>query len=248
MENFWLTTESAGKRVGFVHFGTTHNLWLILFVLFTVTVCLLYRRADEKQRKLLRLTLVSLLFADELFKIVCLLISNQYIPKYLPLHLCSINIFIFAYHAFRPSKLLDNYLYTICIPAAMMALLFPTWTKLPSDSFMHIHSFTVHILLTAYPIMIVTDGKFRPNLRLVPKCLLLLIGMAVPVYFVNLLLDTNFMFLMSASKGNPLYLFEKAFGNHLIGYPVLAAAVIIVMHVPIIIARQWQKKHTHKQA
>ena len=248
MENFWLTTESAGRRVGFVHYGTTHMMWLIAFALFTVAVCLLYRRADEKRRRWLRIALVCLLFADELFKVMCLLISDQFIPKYLPLHLCSINIFVFAVHAVKPSKLLDNFLYTICIPASLAALLFPTWTKLPSDSFMHIHSFTVHILLAAYPIMIATSGEFRPDIRRVPKCLLLLVGMAIPVYFINLALDTNFMFLMSASKGNPLYWFEKAFGNHLIGYPVIAVAVIAIFHLPIFLVQRHKKNLARKQA
>ena len=247
MSDFWLTTESAGKRVGFVHYGTTHMLWLIAFVIFTVLVCVLYRRADEKRRRWLRMALVCLLFADELFKLVCLLISHQFIPKYLPFHLCSINIFVFTVHAFKPSKMLDNFLYTICIPAALAALLFPTWIKLPSDSFMHIHSFTVHILLAAYPIMITASGDFHPDVRRVPKCLLLLVGMAIPVYLINLALDTNFMFLMSASKGNPLYLFEKAFGNHLIGYPVIVAAVILVLHLPIYLVRKYKEKHAQRR-
>ncbi len=244
MENFWLTVESAGKRVGFVHYGTTHLLWLLAFALFTATVCLLYRRGDDQRRRFLRVAMIALLIADEIFKIVCLVISDQYIPKYLPFHLCSIHLFIYPIHAFRQSKLLSNYLYTICIPAAMAALLFPTWTKLPPDSFMHIHSFTVHILLAAYPIMIATDGKFFPELRLVPKSLALLVGMAIPVYFLNLWLDTNFMFLMSASKGNPLYLFEKAFGNHLIGFPVIAAGVILVMHLPPYLWKKLKAKRT----
>jgi hypothetical integral membrane protein (TIGR02206 family) len=244
MENFWLTVESAGKRVGFVHYGTTHLLWLLAFAVFTVAVCVLYRCGDEKRRRFLRVAMICLLIADEIFKIVCLLISNQFIPKYLPFHLCSINLFIYPIHAFRQSKLLNNYLYTICIPAAMSALLFPSWTKLPPDSFMHIHSFTVHILLAAYPIMIATSGEFFPELREVPKSLAFLVGMAIPVYFLNLWLDTNFMFLMSASKGNPLYLFEEAFGNHLIGFPVITLGVILVMHLPLYIIKKIKTKKT----
>lgn len=242
MENFWLTVESAGKRVGFVHYGTTHWLWLAAFAVFTVIVCILYRRGDQRRRRWMRWTMIALLIADEIFKIVCLVISDQFIPKYLPFHLCSINLFIYPIHALRQSKLLNNYLYTICIPAAMAALLFPTWTKLPPDSFMHIHSFTVHILLAAYPIMIATGGEFAPSLKMVPRALALLVGMAIPVYFLNLWLDTNFMFLMSASKGNPLYLFEKAFGSHLIGFPVITAGVILVMHLPICIAKRIKEK------
>ena len=54
----------------------------------------------------------------------------------------------------------------------------------------------------------------------------------------NLLWSTNFMFLESASEGNPLYFFEQRFGNHLIGFPVLAVAVLAVMYGPLTV---WQR-------
>ena len=35
---------------------------------------------------------------------------------------------------------------------------------------------------------------------------------------------------MEAEKGNPLYLFEQAFGSHLIGFPVIIAGILFVMY------------------
>jgi len=66
--------------------------------------------------------------------------------------------------------------------------------------------------------------------------------MAVPIYGINLLLNTNFMFLMSADEGNPLYIFQQLWGNHLYGFPVLIAAVLIVMYVPLVIFRKIKSK------
>ena len=151
---------------------------------------------------------------------------------YLPLHLCSINIFLIAAHAVKPTKLLNNFLYLICIPGALAALLFPTWTELPPTSFMHLHSFSIHILLATYPIMLTAGKDIVPDVKYLPKCMLLLAVLAVPALIVNLLCDTNFMFLMYAEPGNPLYLFETAFGSHLLGFPILIAAVIGVMYLP----------------
>ena len=62
--------------------------------------------------------------------------------------------------------------------------------------------------------------------------MLLLAIMAVPIYGINLLCDTNFMFLMYAEEGSPLLWFEGHWGNHLLGYPVLIAAVFGVMSIP----------------
>ncbi len=246
MELFWETTKTIGKGKGFAHFDLTHILWLVGFLTFTVFICIAYKKCSEKGRSVLRYILAALLLADELFKIIGLVTHGNYTVNYLPLHLCSINIILITIHAIKPSRLLGQYLYTIGIPATIMALLFPTWTKLPVMNFMHIHSFTVHILLAVYPIMITFGGDVRPRAKDIPKCLAILIGMAIPVYFLNLIFDTNFMFLMEADKGNPLYVFEQLFGHHEIGFPILAGAVLVVMYVPLGIYRKIKEKKTPK--
>ena len=62
--------------------------------------------------------------------------------------------------------------------------------------------------------------------------------MAVPIFIFNLIFDTNFMFLMEAEAGNPLYLFEQMWGNHLYGFPIIIAAIIVVMYVPVELIRK----------
>ena len=221
-------------------------MWIALFLVATVIMCIVYKKSDDKKRKRIRLILAALLIADEIFKIVGLASHGNYTPSYLPLHLCSINIFVIALHSAHPTKTLSNFLYTVCIPASIAALLFPTWTKLPLANFMHIHSFTVHILLALYPIMITYAGEVKPKLKDLPQTLLLLLDFAAVALLTNLIFDTNFMFFASASKGNPLYYFEQAFGSHLIGYPVLIAAVLLVMYLPVVIKDKIKAKKVAK--
>ena len=223
-------TIPAGK--GFAMYSPLHLAWLAFFVLFAVGCSLYYRRQDAGKRTRVRHVFACLLVGDELFKVVMLCIGGNYEAAYLPLHLCSINIILIAIHSFRPGKMLDNFLYTVCVPAATAALLFPTWTELPFCNFMHLHSFTVHILLATYPIMLTAGGDIQPEVRCLPRCLLFLLLLAIPIYGINRLLDTNFMFLMNVDPGNPLYFFETQFGNHLIGIPVLIAAAAVIMFLP----------------
>ena len=103
---------------------------------------------------------------------------------------------------------------------------------------MHLHSFSVHVLLFIIPLMLTVGGDIRPDIKQLPKCLLLLLGLGLIAKGANLLWSTNFMFLESASEGNPLYFFEQKFGNHLIGFPVLVAAVLAVMYGPLTV---WQR-------
>lgn len=242
MKYFLDTTGTIESGVGFSHFGGLHLIWLVLFAVVTVVNCMWYRKLTDSGKERWRKVVAILLLADEVFKDVMLIVGGRFEPDYLPLHLCSINIILIAVHAWKPSRLLSGYLYTVGIPGALAALLFPSWTSLPLMNFMHLHSFTVHILLALYPIVLGAAGDLRPEVKCLPKYLLLLVGMAIPIYGVNLLLDTNFMFLMSADPGNPLYLFEQMWGNHLYGFPVLIVAVLIVMYVPLVIFRKIKSK------
>lgn len=230
MEYFYKTIDSVPDGVGFSHFDSLHIAWLVGLLVVMVVNCWAYRKLEASGRKSWKHCAACLLIADELFKMAVLIATKQYTADYLPLHLCSINIFIIVLHAWKPSELLDNFLYSVCIPGTMVALLFPSWTRLPLMNAMHIHSFTVHFLLALYPIVLVVNGEIKPRLCLLPKSLGLLLLMALLVYGVNLLLDTNFMFLMYADPGNPLHWFEENWGSHLLGFPVIAFGILTVMY------------------
>ena len=242
MNYFFETTESIAEGVGFSLFDTLHLLWIGVAIACLIGSVILYRRLSDAKRDLWRKVIAWLLIGDELFKMAILIYSGHYGVGYLPFHLCSINIFLIAIHAYKPTKVLDNFLYTVCIPGALAAILFPSWTSLPVTSGMHLHSFTVHILLMLYPTVLALNGDVRPDIKQLPKSLGLLVLMAIPIYGLNLLLDTNFMFLMSADPGNPLYIFETLWGNHLLGFPVIIAGVLLVMYGPLVLIQKLHKK------
>lgn len=242
MGNFFQTSDSIPDGMGFSHFDMLHITWLLVFLSILILSTVHYHKLDSLRRNRWKKTVAILLVADEIFKIAILLATDQYEAGYLPLHLCSINIFVISLHAWKPSETLGNFLYTVCVPGTMAALLFPSWTKLPLLNAMHIHSFTVHILLAVYPIVLTVNSELKPSFSSVPKSLGLLILMVVPIYFINLLLDTNFMFLMFADKDNPLFWFGEHWGSHLWGFPVITAGVLLVMYGPLQLHRTFRKK------
>ena len=122
MSYFFDTLETIPEGVGFPAYSPLHLTWLMAFVLFCLVGSLLYRRCGEIGRQRWRKTMAGLMVADEIFKHTMLLIGGRWIPEYLPLHLCSINIFLIALHAWKPSQGLGNYLYTVSIPAVNQRL------------------------------------------------------------------------------------------------------------------------------
>ena len=237
MTYFLETVETVAPGLGWAHFGPFHLTVLASFILLAAALCRGYRRLDQNGRWRWQQIVAVLLIADEMLKDLGLRVGGNYTLDYLPLHLCSINIFLIALHAWRRPRLLDTFLYFICLPAACAALLFPTWTPLPPLNFMVIHSFTVHFLLALYPLALTLRGDMDPQPRAFPRCFALLAAMAVPIWFFDRAFDTNFMFLMRADEGNPLKLFER-FGSHLLGYPVLLAVVFAVMYLLLRVLRR----------
>ena len=235
MRHFLDTVETIPENIGFTLFGRLHLIWLAVFLVVVSINVIYYRKLGTIGRDRWKKIIAALILIDEVYKMAMLTVGGRYNLTYLPLHLCSINIFIIAIHAWKPNGTIGAFLYTVCIPGAIAALLFPSWTSLPLGNFMHWHSFTIHILLAMYPMVLAINGEVAVNLKDIPKSLLLLVGMAIPIYLINLLLDTNFMFLMYVEEGNPLLIFEQLWGNHLLGYPVIIAGVLIVMYAPVLL-------------
>ena len=229
---FFVTSDNIPKGVGFQAFGLVHILWLLAGLLFCVVACFFYRKLSEDKRKIFRTVLGIYIFLQEMTKNLVLICLNEFSWGYLPFHLCGINILLISFDIIKPTKVVRSFLYYFCIPGAMLALLFPNWTDMPVWNFFHIHSFTIHILLVLYPLLLVTTNQVSTDLKSALQGTALLITMAIPVYGLNLLWDTNFMFLMKPDSGNPLEMFEELLGSHLWGFPILLPVVILAMYIP----------------
>lgn len=235
---FFVTSEHIPEGVGFQAYGTAHILWLLAGAILCVCACIFYRRLSENTQKKALKGLGIFILLQEIVRDLVLLILGELTWAHLPLHLCGINILLIAFDVVKQTKTVRSFLYYFAIPGAMLALLFPNWTEMPVWNFFHIHSFTIHILLVLYPLLLVSTNQVSTDLKSAFKGVALLVAMAIPVYFLNMLWDTNFMFLMEPDSGNPLELFEKLLGSHLWGFPILLPVVILVMYLPLFIIRK----------
>lgn len=235
---FWLTKETIPPGLEWNHYCPWHLLWLAGLAAFATLLSRAYKQKDAPTRAKWRRALGVIIPAMEACKLGVLFATGQYTHDYLPLHLCSLSILLIAVHAWKSGPVLDNYLYGICIPGAMAAMIFPDWTVLPPLNYMHLHSFAMHVLLVTYPIMVTVGGDLKPNVRQLYKSLLFTAAVAVPVYFFNVKFGTNFMFLMWAEPGNPLLLFEELLGHHLLGVPILGVIFIGAMYLILHLCRR----------
>lgn len=210
-----------------------HFIWLGLLFFLIFFLGKKYRAADEDKRKKIRIAIASLIMLDEIVKDIIMPITGQWDWSFLPLHLCSISVFVVFIHALTGNRMLEEYTYAITLPTASMAMAFPDWTgALPCMNLMCIHSFSIHLLLVLYPCLLLYGG-FIPSAKQLFRLIPIVAFLAFVMYFVNGALGTNFFFVNGGGDGNPLTFLEKYIGGwYRIAFPVIAAICWIPMYLP----------------
>ena len=156
----------------------------------------------------------------------------------LPLHLCSMTgIFCFIYEFFLKKtpfirSVLGQAMYDLCLPGALMAILFPNGTVYPLVHFISLESYLFHLLIIAYICIRLADKGIVPGIKEAYKSIIFLLVIVPPVYLFNMVFGTNFMFVIGPSLGSPLYGFYRmgGYSGYRIGYAFVAVFVIYLMN------------------
>ena len=242
--DFFVTAESP--ETGFGLFSAAHFIWFIIGAATAVLICLIYRRSPAEKRRRIRITLASSALAIELLKTLLLILAGDYGIGRLPLHLCGLSIYFCFIHSFMkssPSSVFSQFLYFFCMPGAVFALIFPDWVGYPLFSFMTFSGFLLHFLITIYVVMQVISADIFPDLRRLPVCILIMLLLAVPVYFFDKSTGTNYMFLNWPSQGSPLEWFSSlGRPGYLLGYIPLMLITWAVLYLPFILHSKSRKK------
>lgn len=152
---------------------------------------------------------------------VLLLIQGRW-REAIPLHLCSLSAIIAAVLALKKRQFLLNFLWYLGMPGAALALVFPAPASSICQGLFNVSYAVTHGLILAIPCGRIALGM-RPQTGQTVRMTLTLLGIAVPVYGVNRLLGTDFLFLSAPPAGTPL---EIVF---YLGYPVYLMALFALM-------------------
>ena len=175
-----------------------------------------------------------MLLLDEAALLLGMALTGQWNWSYLPLHLCNINVFVCLYSTITDRNWCKEELYALCIPGAMLALLCPSWLDVPSWwTLINLHSVSIHALLVLYPVLLVAGG-YRPSPRRVPQVLAFLFGSALPIYFLNKSLNTNFYFLNNPYGNIITSTFTALLGEkyYILGFLPATALALFLMYLP----------------
>lgn len=199
---------------GFTVFDALHVWWLVGIAIAIVVLMVAYVKLSDTGRIWIKRVLAYSIFIGELIKLLVVWQLGKSLLYYLPIHLCGFAIILLMLHVYRPTSLINEILFSLTLPGALIALLFPGWSDEPVMSFIHIHSFVYHAIITAYPLLLLSSRELKPNARGLWKVGIVLLLIIPLVYSFNAWAGTNYMFLNSPIGNSPLMLIYEAFGKN----------------------------------
>ncbi|MER1959282.1 MAG: YwaF family protein [Solibacillus sp.] len=224
---------------GFTIFDSVHLTWLICISLFFIIALYSYHYFSAKQQQFFQKIIFWLLLFLEITKQLYLVITDQYSYWSPPLHLCGLGIFIIGWHIYFPNRTTATLLFTLTLPGAAIALLFPGWAADAVWSFLHIHSFVFHALLIVFVLVLVKEQQLTTQFRDCWRAVLFLLVTIPIIYAYNARFNTNFMFLNKPVKNTPLQWLYDAFGAS--GYLVSLAGMIFIIWVVLYTLKTMKK-------
>jgi len=103
------------------------------------------------------------------------------------------------------------------------------WTMYPIWNYFCLHSFLLHGLQIAFVMMILAGGDLRPRVRNLWRVVVFLVILVPVIYYVNIKLGTNFLFINAGAENTPLAFFINLYGSP--GFLVPYAGMLILLWV-----------------
>ncbi len=177
-----------------------------LFTLFFLA-CLLVSRSlypSSKERKIL-LFMCSLVFIAHPMMLIGRFISGTFDhTEHLPFHLCNIMGFLLPLALYLKNKTLWSVLYYWIMLGTIQSLVTPTLEhSIPHYEYWRY--FIIHaglVLLALYPIFVY---GWRLKFYHAVRAMIFMNLVALVVYFIDLLIGANYMFMVGHPKGNTIY-------------------------------------------
>ncbi|MDR1782339.1 MAG: YwaF family protein [Bacilli bacterium] len=233
---FFTYISHIPKGIGFEKFSIIHFLVLILGLFLIYLISNYYIKLSIDRRNKFKKVLAIIIFSLEWIRQLFLIISNQYEYALLPLHLCSITVWIILLDAFKASDFSKQYLYFLGITGAIAALLFPDWSDYPIFNIFCWHSFIIHFLFVLYIVNQLCSSEIIPSFNKIWQVVLFLIIVVPIIYYINIKLNTNFFFINQATTGSPLAFLANIFGSYyLLGFILLIALIWFIIYLPWLI-------------
>ena len=253
MEYFWKQQDDIPAGMGYPLFGAAHLLSVVITLILVVFLVFAIIKMEEQKQKRLLKAFPVIMVVMEIFKDLFLVSVHRFGIGYLPLHICSIGIFVFLLREWLPWKwakeVFGEISFIVIMPASMAALLFADWTVYyPVLNFMNIYSYIWHGMLVLYPVLLKVRGEISPSIKNIRYVMVFLCVIVPPIYIFDKVFGCNYFFVNWPIPNSPLSYFASFMGNpgYLLGYAGLTLAVILLMYLGLYLSQKYLPNRLNK--
>lgn len=239
MDSFF-SKDFAGPA--FELFGRGHLIALAIIVGINLSFIFWRKTVTEPQRKTFRYTLAAILLIDEAAWHAWNATTGQWtIQTMLPLHICSVFVFLSAYMLITKNYPIYEFAYFLGIGGATQALLTP---DAGAYGFPHFRAFQVMIshgaIVTAAVYMTVMEG-FRPTWKSLGKTILWGNVYMLAVGGINVLIGSNYLFIARKPDTASLLDVLGPWPWYLLALQGIGLVIFVLLYMPFAI-KDWRRK------
>ncbi|PAE40327.1 YwaF family protein [Bacillus sp. 7884-1] len=215
----------------FTFFSMPHIMTLILFFL-TCFLFVYFRKNLKSYQNIIKWTLFTTLVLCEVSFHLWLILTNQWEVADLPLQLCSLSTFLSLFLFLKPNQKVFNLLFFIGVLPAILSMVTPDIVY-QFPHFRFLKYFLHHSAIPLAVLYFILFERYRVPLKAILTGFITLNIIAVPVFFLNILLDTNFFFLASPSETETLLSFFGSGIMYYVNLEIVGLIVFIITYIPM---------------
>lgn len=219
----------------FQGFGALHLTALLIPVAIGALFILKgLKTADEKQRRNQRIALALLIIAIRSVRYIMDIYYGRFdIFDLFSLQVCHIDLILLVICLIKPNPVLFSFNFMIGIPMGLAVALFPGRVHPVPGAPRAVFFIMSHMMLVVAAIYLAVVEKQSVRLKLYAIFAGTGCAAMFVLYFVNLGLGTNFLYIMEAPEGTLIESLDRIFGwpGYAVAMAVLAVALMFVMYL-----------------
>lgn len=222
---------SATEMQNFTMFSFAHIVTFILFLLIGFGF-VFYRGKLQVFKSFIKWTLFSILIICEVSQHTWIVLTGQWEVKELPLQLCTLSTLLAIFLFLKKNQKVFNLLYFFGLLPAILSMVTPELEY----QFPHFRFFKYFLHHSAIPLSVlyfILLENYRVPKKTIFNSFLILNFIAIPIYLLNQLLDTNFFYLASPTDNETILSFFGSGIWYYINLEIAAIVVFIITYWPM---------------
>ncbi len=221
---------------------------VLIFIILLNIGLLNFKSATEKTRRRLRWTLAIILWANEVgWHIWNYAVGQWNIQTMLPLHLCSLLVWVGALGLVTRNDRIYEFMYFMGIAGALQALLTPDVGIYGFPHYRFWETYISHgLIVTAAIYMTVVEG-FRPTRKSLGRVFVWMNVYMGIIFVINQWIGSNYLFIARKPDTASLLDVLPPWPYYIAYIEVIGLVMCLILYIPFII-KDWQARQVAKTA